>query len=533
MFRSIRRTLQIWHALLLLLVVCIFGSTLYLRLRLARFQSINAELQGAAEVLAARVRPAPPPPPRRDPPPETLPVPVRGMPQEPPARHPEAEHREGNRKESDRKDGDRKDGDRRNPPGEFDPVRWDEFERRFDVPEALMRRFEGDEEDAPYFVIWRSNGQLLRTSKPLPEIPHPGLRMPHAPPAPPRFRQRGHLREVIVPGPFCMQVLVGRSIEKEQSELRQLVVLLLATAAGVTIVGLLGGWLLSKRAVRPIQAITSTAQSISASNLSRRINLTETESELGTLADVLNAMFARLEAAFERQVRFTADASHELRTPLAIISSHAELALSKPRSEEEYRDAIDACFRASKRMKSLVESLLTLARADAGKLEMKCEQFDLSQAVQDCVELIEPLAAKRKVQLTLHLQTVPVSGDAFRISEVITNLLTNAIHYNREAGSVTVTVKPEDSAAVLTVSDTGVGIAEEDQKHLFERFYRVDKARSRELGGSGLGLAICKSIVEAHGGSITFTSALNKGTTFEVRLYRSVDRQARMCRSST
>lgn len=528
MFRSIRRTLQIWHALLLLLVVCIFGSTLYLRLRLARFQSIDVELQGTAEVLAARLRPGPPPPPPHNNAPETQPAAAHGMPPEPGPRRRENDRRDGERRDAGRKDADRKDTDRRPPPGEFDPARWDEFERRFDVPEGLMRRFEGDEDNAPYFAIWRSNGQVLKMSRPLLEVSHPGRRQPYSAPPPPHFRQRDHFREVIVPGPFGMQVLVGRSIEKEQSELNQLAGLLAATAAGVTIVGLVGGWMLSKRAVRPIHVITSTAQSISASNLSRRINLTETESELSTLADVLNAMFARLEAAFERQVRFTADASHELRTPLSIISSHAELALSKPRTADEYRDTIDVCFRASKRMKSLVESLLTLARADAGKLEMKSEQFDLSKAVQDCADLLEPLAAKRKVHLTLNLQPTAVAGDAFRIAEVITNLLTNAINYNRDKGAVNVTVTPEESTAVLIVADTGVGIAEEDQQLLFERFYRVDKARSRELGGCGLGLAICKSIVEAHGGTIAFTSIVNQGTTFVVRLNQPTDRPARL-----
>jgi two-component system OmpR family sensor kinase len=498
MFKSIRWKLQLWHALLLLLVVCIFGSTLYIRLRHARFLSIDAELHGDAELLAARLRPGAPPRPWHDNGPETGASAPQGNPQDAPPR--------------------RRDGGRRGPPGEFDPAFADEFERRFEVPDSLLRRFEGDEESRPYFAIWRSNGQLLKTSKPLLQIPSPDARTPNSPPPSPQYRKRGDLREVIVPGPFAMQVLVGRSIRKEQSELRQLTGMLAATGAAVTFVGLLGGWLVSKRAVRPIQAITTTARSISASNLSGRISLTETESELGSLASVLNAMFARLEAAFERQVRFTADASHELRTPLSIIYSHAELALAKQRSPDEYRDAIETCFRASKRMKSLVDSLLMLARADAGKLEIRHEQFDLGQALEDCVALVSPLAAEKNIQLKLDLQPVTLSGDPFRIAQVITNLLTNAINYNREHGSVTVGLKSEGAYAILSVADTGVGIPEDGQKHLFERFYRVDKARSRELGGTGLGLAICRSIIEAHGGTITFTSKLDEGTTFIVRL---------------
>jgi heavy metal sensor kinase len=519
MFKSIRWTLQLWHALLLLVVVCVFGATLYFRLRHARYQSIDAELQGAAEVLAARLRPVFPPPPWREKEPTARPTTDSAFPPPPWGRDgPGPEPRPSALSAMPSEPPRRRDGPRRGPPGEPDRGFAEELERRLEVPDTLRRRFEGDEGGVPYFAIWRSSGELVKASRPQLEVPSPGPRAGNAPSFPPQFRNRGQLREVIVPGPFGTQVLVGRSIREEQGELRQLLWLLGATGAGVMVAGLAGGWLLSNRAIRPIQTITCTAQSISASNLSRRVSLSETESELGTLAGVLNDMFARLEVAFERQVRFTADASHELRTPLSIIYSHAELALSKPRTAEEYREAIETCFRACGRMKSLIESLLVLARADAGRLEIKHEQFDLAQAAEDCAALVAPLAAERRVQLKLDLRTTGVSGDSFRIAQVITNLMTNAINYNREGGSVATAVKSEGTEAVLTVADTGVGIAEEDQKHLFERFYRVDKARSRELGGSGLGLAICKSIIEAHGGTIAFNSKINEGTTFVVRL---------------
>ncbi len=557
MFRSIRWTLQLWHALLLLLVVCVFGSTLYIRLRHARYQGIDAEIQGAAELLAARIHPGP-----RDrgpgglggPRPTTNPT---SRPWQRDGRRPdpwaqdqpragwlgrEPDSRFGPLDQSPRNRPDpgshtnppdspeqrpgppdtpgRRDEPRRGPFGEMDPAGMDQFERGLEVPENILQRYAGDDENVRYFAIWRSNGELLRSSRPAADIPAPGVRERNAPPPQPQFRERADLREVVVPGPGAMQVLVGRSIHKEQAELRQLLWLLGATGIGVTLVGLAGGWLLSTRAVRPIQTITATAQTISASNLSRRIDVTETESELGALAGVLNAMFTRLEAAFDRQVRFTADASHELRTPLSIIYSNAELALGKPRSAEEYRETIETCFRASKRMKSLVESLLVLARADAGKLEIRSETFDLKQAVEDCVELVNPLAAEKAIQINLDLRPLSLVGDTFRVNQVIINLLTNAINYNREGGSVTLSIRQDGTDAVMTVADTGVGIADEDQAHMFERFYRVDKARSRALGGTGLGLAICKSIVEAHGGTLTFASKFNQGTTFTVRIPR-------------
>jgi heavy metal sensor kinase len=393
------------------------------------------------------------------------------------------------------------------------------------VPSDILRRVGEDERYQPYFVVWGPNGK--RTSAPARDVPPPDLpsqangtmiepRPRSGPPIPPR--QRGDLREVMVPGPFGSTVLVGRSIEPELEDLRRLRWILIAAGAGVLAIGLAGGWLLSNRAIRPIRAITDTARSISASDLSQRIDLKDTTSELGALAQTLNQTFERLDAAFARQVRFTADASHELRTPITVIHSHAELALTRERSAGEYRQTLEACLRASKRMKSLVESLLVLARADAGKLELNPTRFDLKGAAEECLHLIEPLTAEKRIVLESDLHPIEIVADRSRVSQLMTNLLSNAIRYNRPAGSVKLSIEQEDSQAILTVADTGVGISPEDQKHVFERFFRADKARSREAGGSGLGLAICQSIIEAHRGTISFTSKTGEGTRFVVRL---------------
>ena len=276
--------------------------------------------------------------------------------------------------------------------------------------------------------------------------------------------------------------------------------------------------MLSRGAVRPIERMSATAASISATNLSRRIDVANVDSEFTNLAGTLNDMFERLQTAFERQTRFTADASHELRTPLSIIHSHAELALARPRSAEEYREAMETCLRAARRMRNLVDGLLTLARVDAGNLVLQREEIDLGGLVEEIASLLEPLAARKGVQLRVPASHALFRGDAGQLGQLVTNLLTNAIHYNRPGGEVTATVTTAEQDVELSVADTGCGIPEEDRCHIFERFYRVDKARSREQGGCGLGLAICKSIVEAHGGSITFTSEVDKGTTFLVRL---------------
>src|SRR6185295_1400261 len=212
------------------------------------------------------------------------------------------------------------------------------------------------------------------------------------------------------------------------------------------------------------------------------------------------------------------DASHELRTPLSLVVSQSELALMKERSPEEYREALRSIERAALRMKAVVEGLLTLARADARQLPLAKERVPFASVVEETAALLGPLAVQRKVAVTVHAEAVDVEGDRDRLREAVSNLLSNAIRYTGEGGRVDVSVAPGPAGAVLSVADTGIGIPEKDRAHVFERFYRVDEARSRDKGGSGLGLAITKWIIEAHRGTISFTSEEGKGTTFTVRL---------------
>jgi heavy metal sensor kinase len=255
---------------------------------------------------------------------------------------------------------------------------------------------------------------------------------------------------------------------------------------------------------------------ISSGDLSRRISIAETESELGQLAAVLNSTFARLDAAFAQQKQFASDAAHELRTPVAVILTQTQTALNREREAADYRQTIEACQRAAQRMRKLIGALLELARLDAGQEQMKRMNFDLSSTARDCVELIRPLAEERGVKIISELAPLEIPGDSERLAQVVTNLLTNAIQYNLPDGEVRVKLESQDGMAVLTVSDTGAGISAEDLPRVFERFYRADKSRS--TGGNGLGLAISKAVVEAHGGTIEVSSEENAGTTFRVRL---------------
>jgi signal transduction histidine kinase len=301
------------------------------------------------------------------------------------------------------------------------------------------------------------------------------------------YRNREFRRELLLSGPEDSVVIVGQDVRPQFGQLQWLVTQLLAIGLAVLAVGLLGGWWLAGRAIRPIEQISQTAKGIEASKLSERFNVEATDTELRELGAVLNSMLGRLEAGFDQQSRFTADASHELRTPLAVLLSHTELALSRQRSPAEYQSALQTIQRSGQRMKELVEDLLVLARVNSGRLELRKEPTDLKRLAEDAAQLL-------------------------------VNLIGNGIKYNRPGGTVSVEVLNDSGVATIRVKDTGDGIPAESLPHLFEPFYRVDAARSRETGGSGLGLAITRRLVNAHGGEISVSSEVGAGSCFEIRL---------------
>jgi two-component system, OmpR family, sensor kinase len=485
MFRSLRWTLQLWHAALLAVVLAVVGTVVFYGASRNRYMDVDLTLSRSAQQLASGL-------------------------------HPSMEDRfrqpfDGSRPPEQGGPGPMDDGgppDRRQPP----PVV---------LPDELFRSFGDGESGNMYCVIWQNGRGLIKTTRTADDVPDPGERPEGSRPSgpqPPQPRRRGDLWEAFTYGPFGTRIVVGKSIAPDRAAMTHLAWTLAAMCAGVLIMGLAGGWVLSGRVLRPIRAITAVAQDISASNLSRRIDVAEAHSELGALAAVLNESFSRLEAAFAQQARFTADASHELRTPLTVIHSNLQLALSRPRTAEEYRATLETCQRASGRMKELVDSLLLLAKADAGGLALDKSACDLHHVVDESVAMVRPLASEKGVSIETDLRPVSLSADAARMGQVAVNLLTNAIRYNAPGGTVRVTTRREEGEAVLEVADTGTGISPQHQQHIFERFFRVDEARSRQAGGTGLGLAICKSIVEAHGGVIRCSSELGKGTTFTVRL---------------
>lgn len=310
---------------------------------------------------------------------------------------------------------------------------------------------------------------------------------------------------------------LARSQRDIEAVLGQLVLLVGIAVPATLVLAIVGGVFLAGRALDPVERIIRTAERIGAEDLSRRLHFGGSD-ELSRFAGTFDRMLDRLQAAFQRQRQFTADASHELRTPLAMIGSQIDLALERPRDAEEYRAVLTSLREDTTRLTQLTNELLSLARADAGQHALDLEPLDLATVVEDVVTTMRPLAQNAGVELAHRTETgLLVSGDQTRLTQVLVNLIDNGIRYAPAGGSVTVIAWREAKRIIVTVSDTGI-IEAEHLPHLFERFYRADAARARSAGGAGLGLAICKWIVEAHGGDIGVASVPGIGTIVTVHL---------------
>jgi heavy metal sensor kinase len=281
-----------------------------------------------------------------------------------------------------------------------------------------------------------------------------------------------------------------------------------------------GGYWISRRALQPVDRIAAAAESISIRNLSDRLDVPDTADELQRLSETLNRMLARLSSSVQRMSRFTADASHELRAPVSLIRMTAELAINGGRSNEEYRGDMIQILDESERTSRLIDSLLLLARADSGEDGLQRELTNFATSVREAVGQGHLLATERRIQLVADIGEAPVVivGDAQALRRLVFILLDNAIKYNIEGGSVQVSLNGVAGYAVCMVSDSGTGISQEDQQHIFDRFWRADKVRSRGAGGAGLGLSIARWIVDRHDGTIEVTSESGKGSTFTIRL---------------
>jgi len=330
-------------------------------------------------------------------------------------------------------------------------------------------------------------------------------------------------------------IQVASSLQDVEDVLRTLVIILVITVPSILMIFSLGGQFLANKALKPVDRITQTARIITSQNLNQRIQTLKVKDEISRLIDTFNEMISRLDQSFRQIKQFTTDASHELKTPLTILKGEVEVGLRKKRLPHEYEQILQSNLEEINRMSKIVEDLLLLSKADIGEIRLIKEDIDLTRFITGLIEQMKILAQPKNIRIETsnHQGEIHILGDPLRMRELFINLIENGIKYTEEGGSILITIaketddpfsplpphgKRKEAFANVTVADTGIGIAKEDHEKIFNRFFRVDKARSREQGGSGLGLSICKWIVEAHQGEITVHSEPGKGSSFIVRL---------------
>ncbi|MCY2940311.1 MAG: HAMP domain-containing sensor histidine kinase [Planctomycetota bacterium] len=486
MFKSLRWKLQFFYSTLLATVIICSGSVFYYQVWRSTFAEVDRRLEASALYLDVTLRSFPPPIQQGLEAPPMLPPPLRPDGTAPPPPRPRRSK--------------------------------EQFLEELRLPQDSNFPGEVNPDDQPYFLVMTSNDMLLKKefvplgyseAQSLAEqfYPQPTLTM-----------LENKLREVRMIGPSGSKIIVGKSLRRETIQLRNIAIQFTAIGLAFLVLGVGISFAIAYRMVRPITQMSVTAELLSEKDMSKRLDLNHVDSELAGLAEVLNRLFSRLEASFSRQRQFTADASHELRTPLTVIRSVSELALSQVRSPTEYQETIEVSLKAAERMTNLVNGLLALARLDSSNADFNLQLISFNDVVSESIGLLGAMASERKVGLIADLHSVQIFGNSESLSRMIDNLITNAIIYNKPGGKVFITIRIHDDKAVLEIKDTGVGIPEEHLPFLFERFYRVDKARSRLSGGSGLGLAICKGVIEKHNGTITVQSIFGEGTTFRIQL---------------
>ncbi len=456
---SIRVRLTLWYVLLLAVILAVFGASVYLTLRRSLYASLDESIQNQSSVLLGAIR-------------------FEG---DPPALVPGISP--GNPSEDER------------------------FARVFDASKVLV--FDGSAAVGSVPVDSGAVDRALEGETTMRRV---------------RIEENDDpLRILLVPirreGRPVGVLEVGQS-EEDVADTLTTLLLTMGLAYPITLaVAVLGGIFLAGRALSPVDKITSLARRISAEHLGHRLDLRLPDDEVGRLARTFDEMIARLDDAFRRQRQFTADASHELRTPLTVMKGQIDVALQKEREPQDYRRVLQGVNDEVDRLVHLAGSLLTLTRADAGQVPLTLEEVGVAGVVTGAVEHLRPTAQQKGIAMQVAAgEDLTLRGDEGLLLQLMLNLLDNALKYTPSGGEVTAGWNGTEGQVELWVRDTGVGIPEQHIPHIFDRFYRVDRARSRAEGGVGLGLAICRWIVEAHGGSLRVESAPGKGSTFTALL---------------
>ncbi|MCX7769532.1 MAG: ATP-binding protein [Proteobacteria bacterium] len=318
---------------------------------------------------------------------------------------------------------------------------------------------------------------------------------------------------------FLGYLEVGASLEKIQKMKKSLIYLFAIIIPITFFISNLGGFFIFNRGLQSIIFLSRELKNFTAHELYKRVPVPNSKDEIRELFESINTMMASLEKSFEQIRQFSADASHELRTPLTIIKGEIEVALRSERTVEEYQDTLVSILEEIDRMSRIVEDLLLIAKADAKEVIIEKKRIKLNNILNELCEQLSIFAEAKNVELHYdNLPEVEINADPLRLRQVFTNIIENAIKYNVNNGKVFVSIEEDEHNYIVKVKDTGIGIRKEDIGKIFDRFYRADKSRKREIGGAGLGLSICKWIIESHGGYIKVESEYGKGSTFSIYL---------------
>lgn len=492
MTHSLRWHIQIWHTLLLALIVGTLLTAYYQRQRTLTLQRIERDLGAHSPMLMHASRSLIGPDARRE----------RGR-ERPGPRHKPRSLARGQQDRPPRHQLRPRDSDLSSSPDTLE-----------DVIESLESR--------GIYIIIHHRDRLIITSDDAPEAritlvrPRPERREPTL-----LFKDSPYW-ESIFRTPNGLRIITGKDMTSTYAYLSRLAFRLSGLGLAIVILGFAVGWFLTGRSLRTIHQISRTAQEITNGDLSQRIEVSHSASELGTLANILNHSFEKLEASIKQQQRFTADASHEMRTPLSVILAEGELALESPDDHAAQHAALQTCVKSAQHMHRLINSLLDLARLDAGEFQLYPEHDDLSEIVEESVELLTPLANERDIIIRNDLAPTHFRFDVNRMRQVIINLLSNSIKYNTDGGSISIRTSLSNKVATLHVSNTGQIIPAADLPYVFDRFYRHSAARSSRERSTGLGLAITKAIIVAHSGTIHAEITAEGHTAFVVELPTSV-----------
>lgn len=393
----------------------------------------------------------------------------------------------------------------------------------------LVRGAHGDEGFArlsAWFEVWSEDGRLLLRHWPVPDA---NITTPLPAPLGSSLRFYGvelehdlHVRVMERPARVQEGGVVMRLLRDESAmrrTLEQIVEVFLLALPFAVIAASLGGYIVARRSLRPVSAMADQAQKITSESLASRLPNPNPADEFGQLATVFNDTLRRLEDSFAELKRFTADASHELRTPLTALRTVGEVALRHDQDRDVMRETIGSMLEEAQRLDELIESLLTLARLEAGGASLQQEPVNLGEMIRETSESLSVLAMEKHQTIELGVAGgITVTADRILLRQALMNIVHNAIRHAPEATRITIRAASGDGEVSIAVADQGPGIAPEHQRKIFDRFYRVSKARSRSEGGHGLGLAIAKWSIERQGGRIEVDSALGAGAVFRIVL---------------